>query len=73
MPEIELKIDTLCCIVKLTDGRVYNVLLKKETQDILANTINLCEGGIQLLDTPIEGIEITTPKKGAKKKRKPNV
>lgn len=66
----DLKIKKILVLAELSDGKVYNVLCKKETQDVLIHTISLCEDGIQLLDTPIQGIEITSV--GDALSKKPN-
>lgn len=64
-----LKIDTILVLAKMSNGKIYNVLIKKETQDVVINTISLCENGISLLNPPIDGIDITTPKKMKKDKQ----
>lgn len=57
----DLKIKHIVVMAEMSDGKIYNVLLKKETQEVVISTISLCENGIQLLDKPVEGVEITTP------------
>jgi len=59
----DLTIKRIAVIAEMSDGKLYNVLCKKETQEVVINTIGLCEGGIQLLDKPVEGIEIINPAK----------
>ena len=54
----DLTIKKIAVIAEMSDGKFYNVLCKKETQEVVIHTIGLCEGGIQLLDKPVEGIEI---------------
>lgn len=56
--ELEPKIENIIVLAKLNTGKIYNVLLKKETQILVLNTINLCEGGIQLLDSAVDSIDI---------------
>lgn len=56
--EFEPKVQDIIVLAKLNNGKIYNVLLKKETQSVVLNTINLCEGGLQLLDKPVESIDI---------------
>jgi len=63
--ELEPKIENIIVLAKLNTGKIYNVLLKKETQNVVLNTINLCEGGIQLLDNPVESVDIV-PLKNSK-------
>ncbi len=64
----ELKIVEIIVLAEMSDGNVYNVLTKKETREVIISTIGLCENGIQLLETPIEGIEITTADKMKKER-----
>jgi len=59
----EIKIETIVVLAKLNNGKIYNVVMKKETKEVVQHTINLCEGGIKLLDTPIETIDIITKNK----------
>ena len=53
------KIKRIVVLAELTDGKVYNVLVKPETQQVIISTINLCENGIQLLSPPVDGIKVT--------------
>lgn len=63
----DLTIKRIVVIAEMSDGKLYNVLCKKETQDVVIHTISLCENGIKLLEEPVEGLEIIEPGKKVKK------
>ena len=57
MPKKEKEIDTIAVIAKFTDGSFQQVLLDKNTDKLILNTIMSAEGKISVRDTNIEGIE----------------
>ncbi len=63
----DLTIKKIVVLAEMSDGKVYNVLTTKSTQQLVIDTISICEKGIQLLDQPVEGIEVTTVDEQKKK------
>lgn len=54
-----MKLETLAVVVKSDNGKVYQVALSKTEQVFVKNLIlNLHRGSIQILDKPIETIDI---------------
>ncbi|KKL99827.1 hypothetical protein LCGC14_1810600 [marine sediment metagenome] len=54
------KIDRMVLIAEV-EGKCYSIIITKETQDAILSLIELSEGGIKVLDEPIEGIQIQEP------------
>ena len=52
------KVVSSVLLVKLDNGKVYQVLLMKEDIDLLLEfSASLNQGGLKLLDPPLEGID----------------
>lgn len=62
MTKKKIKLETLVVLGKFSDGTVKQVLLSELTRSLLERVLMIEKGAIQVLDTPIEGIDITINK-----------
>ena len=58
--EEELKITKLSMLVELDNGKVYQLITTQENKDIYLGVIAQYEGGIKIIEAPLEEIEIKT-------------
>ena len=58
MGKKELKITKLSMIVELNNGKVHQLVTTIEHRDIYLGVIAQLEGGIKLIEEPLENIEM---------------
>lgn len=56
--EEELKITKLSMLVELNNGKVHQLITTSENRDIYLRVIAHLEGGIKIIEAPLEDIEI---------------
>ena len=60
MGKEEIKITKLSMLVELNNGNVHQLITMPEYRDIYLGVIAQYEGGIKLIEDPLEEIEIKT-------------
>ena len=60
MGKKELKITMLSMLVKLNNGKVHQLITTPEYRDNYLSVIIQLEGGLKLIESPLEDIEIKT-------------
>ena len=58
--EKKLKITKLSMLVELDNGKVHQLITTQEYRDIYLGVIAQYEGGIKIIEAPLEEIEIKT-------------
>ena len=58
--EKKLKITKLSMLVELNNGNVHQLITMPENRDIYLGVIAQYEGGIKLIEAPLDEIEIKT-------------
>ena len=60
MGKKELKITKLSMLVELSNGKVHQLITTPENRDKYLGAIILLEGGLKLIEEPLENVEIKT-------------
>lgn len=60
MGKEEIKITKLSMLVELDNGKVHQLITMPENRDIYLGVIAQYEGGIKLIEAPLDEIEIKT-------------
>ena len=59
----KLTLKKFVIIAEGSDGKTYQLYIKKDTEDYILSLIQQLEGEIKALETPIEGVYLTNQKK----------
>jgi hypothetical protein len=57
MKKNQPNIKTIVLLAKFSDGKIRQVLICQEVKDMLMGILAIKTGSIQVLETPIEGID----------------